>query len=123
MQYDVEVVAEELMLTADDLKEIFEYYFEDAVELIASCYKANSELDYITLTKKIHALKGSSMNLRMHEIAVMVIKLQSSANKEDGAEITLHLSKIENKLVLLKEEICVFYNNLYEKRRGSNAFF
>ena len=110
MQYDIEVAAEELMLTLDDLKEIFDIYFIDAIELIASCYTANSVCDYSTVAKKVHALKGSSMNLRMHEIAEMVIELQSLANKKDSADIALYLPKIEDTLILLKEEISVFYN-------------
>jgi len=110
MKYDVEVAADELMLTTEELKEIFEYYFDDAVECVASCYTANSKRDYITVAKKIHALKGASMNLRMDEIIGMAIELESLANQEEKAEITQYLPKIGDKLEILKDEIYAFYN-------------
>ena len=75
MKYDVVATADELMLTTDELKDIFMLYFDEAAQFIASCYTANSEHDYITMAKKIHALKGASMNLRMHDITAMAIEL------------------------------------------------
>jgi len=111
MKYDVDVAADELMLTAEELKEVFECYFDDAVELMASCYTANREADYTLMAKKVHALKGASMSLRMHDIAAMVIELESLAHKEEGEKISRYLPEIENALDILKKEIDAFYNN------------
>ena len=115
MKYDIEIAANELMLTAEELKEIFQFYFEDAVELMASCYIANKEKNYIIMSKKIHALKGSSMSLRMDELAVMIIELESLANKEKGEEIARYLPKIEKALDKLKKEIDAFYNDTTDR--------
>jgi len=115
MKYDVQAAADDLMLTTDELKEIFKCYFDETVEIIANAYTANLDCDYITVAKEMHALKGSSMNFRMHEMGVMAIELGNLAEKEEGIEISLYLSKIENELEILKKEIYAFYNDVTDE--------
>ena len=46
INYDVVAVADELMLTTEELEEIFNLYFEDSARIVTTCQAAMGSRDY-----------------------------------------------------------------------------
>ena len=82
MSFTVESSARDLMLEPEDLKEIFEAFFEDAVVVLAEAEEASQNDDTATFCKRMHSLKGSALNLRMDVLG----ELAKQAEK-DGASV------------------------------------
>lgn len=107
--YDVEAVADELMLTTEELKEIFGIYFEDTAILVAACQTAMGRADYNGVSKAMHALKGASLNLRMHNMGKLAADLESLAKREAETELPPYLLGIQDEINAIKANITAFY--------------
>lgn len=79
MSFTIETTAKELMLEPDELKEIFEAFFEDAVDVMAQAEQAVKEDDMKAFAKRMHSLKGSALNLRMEVIGEIARKAEKEA--------------------------------------------
>lgn len=110
-KYDMEAAAEGVMLTIDELKEIYDIYFEDAVEQMQAAYVAVEQQDYIALGKVMHALKGSSSNLRMDTIAVLTSRMEEFAKTGRGAEVASYLPGIAEEIEGIKKQVYAFYED------------
>ncbi|MDR3564155.1 MAG: Hpt domain-containing protein [Negativicutes bacterium] len=108
-EYDVEAVADELGLTAADLREAFELYFEDAFEIIRACGAALEIPDYDAAAKAMHALKGLSNNYRIRDIGAAALGLETLAKTGRGAEMARYLPGIQGELATIREQIRSFY--------------
>jgi len=111
MEYDVSIVAAELMLTKEELREVLDIYFQDAKELVADCYCANQRKDYSEIAQRIHALKGSSLNLRMDNIADMALEIEQLAS-QTRRDIADDLSRVERAIIGLEKNIYGFYEGI-----------
>lgn len=109
MSYDVKEVAEEFMLSPEELFEIFETFFIESNDILEKCTKAIVVEDYELLKKLFHAFKGSAANLRMNKINELLIDLEVGAKKSDKELIILGLSKVQEEALLVKYQITKFY--------------
>lgn len=109
LQYDVEKIADELMFTTSELKEILDIYFEEAIELLQECHSALDRQDYAAVGKIIHALKGSSSNLRITTVTEIATELEQMAISGEKAPLFHYLPIIQDKIAILKEHIDVYY--------------
>jgi len=111
IEYDVEGIASELMLTTSELKEVLDVYFEECENLRPDCLVAMGNQNYKALRKIAHGFKGSSANLRMGKIVAIAAVLEQQAISESREEITLSLAILEQKIVKIKECIDIFYTD------------
>lgn len=112
MTFDVQAAADELLLTPEDLQSIFQLYFEDAHELLQAAQAAVRIADYPALAKAMHALKGSSVNLRFADTAQLAATLETAAKQGVPAAPTEVLAEIERLLVHNQQTVDNFYQAL-----------
>ncbi len=98
MSYDFDKIAEELTVERGDLLNVLGIFFEEAETLITEAEAAYAKVDWAILAEKLHALKGSSANLRLEKLNSLTVKL------EEGAK-TKKTRVIDNLLPMLKTEI------------------
>lgn len=111
IDYDIEAVASELMFTADELQEIYEIYFDEAIHLLPDCHAVLEKQDYMKFAQIMHGFKGASSNLRMTKIAGLAETLEKKAKAGGGAEMALALPEIQAEIDALKEYVEDFYAN------------
>jgi len=114
IDYDVEAIADELMLTTEELKEIFSVYFEDASILLIACQAAIGRGDFDGVSKTMHTLKGSSLNLRMHNMSTLAADLEDFGKKAEETEFSPYLLKIQSEVDATKAHITAFYASMYK---------
>lgn len=85
------------MLEPEDIQEIYTAFFEDAGPLLAAGRAALQDDDRTLLGRKMHALKGAALNLRMDEAG----HLAEQAEKNTGRSI----SELEEILELIQLEL------------------
>jgi HPt (histidine-containing phosphotransfer) domain-containing protein len=98
MSYDFDKIAAELTVERGDLLSVLGIFFDEAETLIAQAEAAYANSDWTVLAEKLHALKGSSANLRLEKLNSLTVKL------EDGAK-TKKTRVVDNLLPMLKTEI------------------
>lgn len=111
LAYSIEEVATELMFTTDELREIYEIYIEEAIQLLPDCYGALAREDYIEFSQIMHGFKGASANLRMKKIVEIAEELEQKGKKGGGAEMALELPKIQKEIDIMKAYIIDFYGD------------
>ncbi len=108
-EYNIITVAEELMFTTDEYKEIVDIYFEEMDILLASCQSALESMDYVTVGQVMHAIKGASSNLRINKITEFAAESEKIVKQGGGAEVAPYLAKLTAELALFKEYIEKFF--------------
>ena len=98
MGYDFDQIAAELTVERGDLLSVLSIFFTEAEELIQQAETAYGQGDWPLLALKLHAIKGSSANLRLEKLNSLTVKL------EDGAK-NKKTRVIDNLLPMLKKEI------------------
>jgi len=114
LQYDVEKIADELMFTTSELKEILDIYFEEAIELLQECHSALDRQDYAAVGKIIHALKGSSSNLRITTVTEIATEFEEFVRSGERTRLSHYLPIIQDKIASLKEHIDAYYADVIE---------
>lgn len=109
VKYNVEVVAEELMLTISELRGVLDLYFDEAAELSAACDIAVGKQDYSAVAQIMHGLKGSSLNLRMEKIAKIAAEVENFAKAGGGPEMVPTLTRIQAEISVIKGQVYAFY--------------
>ena len=109
MDYNINEVANDLMVEPDDLREVYEAYFIESAEIISEIKTALEDNDSIKLKKMFHSLKGSSANLRMDVVADLARNMEQSAGKNNLDTIRLQMSRVENEISELQQGIRNFY--------------
>lgn len=109
VEYDVEEIASELMLTTSELREVFDLYFEDAATLLPDCQQVMDNQDYKSLRQIMHGFKGASANLRMDKLTDLAadLEIQAAAEREEG--ISLSLERVQEEINAIKEYLDAFY--------------
>ena len=109
INYDVEAIADELLLTTEELKEVFSFYFEDAERLVTDCQAAIARTDYNEIGKVMHALKGASLNLRMQSLGKLAADVEGLAKQKAETALPAYLPKIKSEIAVIKAQISTFY--------------
>lgn len=107
--YDINMIAEELMFTIEEYKEIAEIYFEEMDSLLAECQSAIQSEDYIAAGKIMHGIKGASANLRMDDIAGLAGEGEKIVKQGGGVEVVPYLPKLQEEIALIKECVEQFF--------------
>lgn len=111
IDYNIEEVATELMFTTDELREIFEIYFDEAIHLLPDCHAALANQDYMKFSQIMHGFKGASSNLRMTELADLAEALEKRGKTGGGAEMALELPEIQAAIDAVKKYVDDFYGD------------
>jgi len=109
IEYDVTAVAEELMLDAAELQEIYEQFFDDAQDLLAVCKQCVNEQKNTDLAQALHNLKGVANNLRMKKIGGLATEFEKLIITGKGAQVEPYLTELHSAIGAMKEYITTFY--------------
>lgn len=109
MHYSIEEAAEGLMLSPEDLWDVFEAFFEEAQESLVECEQAISKVDSSALKRLFHDIKGSASNLLMNDIAKITKSLEDEAEKGDIQKIQKGYPALVNALEIRKERVRQYY--------------
>ena len=110
--YDVAAVADDLLLTPEELKEVFSLYFKDTELIVNNCKNAMARADYNEVGKNMHALKGASLNLRMQQLGKLTAELEILSKKQVGPELPGYLAEIQSEMIAVKAQVSLFYAKL-----------
>ena len=108
MSYSVKLFTNELMLNPADAREIFDAFFEDALPLLQDGKKAMQEGDRQLLSRKMHTLKGSALNLRMDELGKLAARAEKELSLSDS-ELAGILDAVQIELKEVERAVCAFY--------------
>lgn len=109
MQYDIKAAADELMLSVNDLKEIYDLYFIDSAEMVRKCEEALKGKDHEAAAKSMHALKGASSNLRIEKLTGLAREAEEAIKNGRTEKGSDYLRDIRRELNLLEIHIGTFY--------------
>lgn len=107
--FTVESSARELMLEPEDLKEIFEAFFEDAAVVVAEAEEASRKSDTETFRRRMHSLKGSALNLRMDVLGELAQKAEKDGAMVGETQRGDWLSAISTEVTAAKEIVNRYY--------------
>lgn len=110
MSYSVTQMAEELMLDPADVREIFDMFFEDAHPLLQEGISALQRGDRQLLSRKMHALKGSALNLRMDRLGNLAAQAEKNETLAVNALVEL-LTAIQTELEAVEACVNEFYRD------------
>lgn len=111
IKYDVKATADELMLNVEELKEVFDLYFDEATNILSVCKTSANQQEYAEMAKALHSLKGSSNNLRLTEIAELAASLENLIVTGDQTQIKQRLDSLFAKITMMKEHISDYYRH------------
>lgn len=114
INYDIEFIASELLLTTSELREVLDFYFEEATDRLPECHELINNQNYVELAEIMHALKGSSVNLRMDNISNLAATLERQAKLESSENLDVILGKIQIEIWALKEHIDAYYAKIIQ---------
>lgn len=103
MHYDIAMVAKEIMIEPEDLQEILEIYIQDAGNILSQCEKEYAAQNAGALAKLFHALKGSSLNLRLNNIGSLAAQLEKETKEGQFANVDIFLQEIKKEILSLQE--------------------
>lgn len=111
MEYDVAKEANGMLLEPEELREIFELYFENAQELFDKLHNAKQTKNFTAIAELAHEFKGASLNLNLRQAAefskyLEVLAKQSTANGMDSA-----LDRLEKEIAARQQDVENFYRN------------
>ena len=108
MSYSVTLMTDELMLEPSEAREIFDAFFEDAYPLLQEGKAALQAGDGKLLSRKMHTLKGSALNLRMEDLGSMAAQAEKQEELSEPELMEL-LAAIEVELAAVEKNITAFY--------------
>ena len=108
MSYSVKLMTDDLMLEPEEAKEIFDAFFEDAYPLLQEGIAAMQEGDRKASSRKMHALKGSAMNLRMEVLGTLAAQAEKNEALSE-AELAEIFSALQVELKAVDESVSAFY--------------
>ena len=109
IEYDIEAVASELLFTTDELREIYEIYFDEAIHFLPDSHAALEQQDYVKFAQIMHGFKGASSNLRMTKLTDLAESLEKQAKAGGGAEMALALPGLQEEIDIVKKYVDDFY--------------
>jgi len=108
MPYSVKRFTDELMLDPADAREIFDAFFEDALPLLQEGKKAMQEGDRQLLSRKMHTLKGSALNLRMDGLGNLAARAEKGSSLS-ASELAGILEAVQIELEEVEASVRTFY--------------
>jgi len=111
-EYNITIVAEELMFTIDEYKEIADIFFEEMDMLLEGCHGSLQNGDYIAVGKVMHAIKGASANLRLDTISQLAAEAEQIVKQGGGQEIAPYVPKIQEEIAAFKGKIENFFSKI-----------
>ena len=109
MVYDVKAVAEELMLGTEDLRSIFQQFFDDTRIELEKCKELTDTSDFDTLLKIAHSIKGVASNLRMTLLSDVARSFETCAKDQNRGEINNELKMMCNTFISIQDQVRSFY--------------
>ncbi|WP_027363895.1 Hpt domain-containing protein [Desulfotruncus alcoholivorax] len=91
MVYKVPDAAADIMVDPEDLKEVYEIYFDESRKNLSACCAALAKGDWKGVAKLAHAVKGASSNLRIHSIRYLaeLLELHAKSGKTEAISVLL----------------------------------
>lgn len=111
MDYQVRLVADELLVSPEDLKEVYDSFFPETMDILAECESALQAANANLLRQRFHALKGSTANLRMNNMSALAKSLEIFALAADMDAIARELPSFRQRFELIKEQVETFYKS------------
>lgn len=116
MTYSVQSVADDFMLEAEELKMIFETFFEDIdiklkrAEIVLANLSNEPDQEFQELMEIFHAIKGAAYNLRMNEIGDLSYSLETAAKAKDSQSFSPQINELKRAVNQIAIEIKVFFS-------------
>ena len=103
--YDIKKTASDLMIEPDELTEILEIFFRDALDALSECDRAIESPDPGALGKQLHTLKGSSSNFRMESLRVLAAQMEAAARSGNLKAVSSLLPAFRKELHSIQEQV------------------
>jgi HPt (histidine-containing phosphotransfer) domain-containing protein len=108
--YDVNRVAQELGLEPEDLKDVYDIYFEETAEALEKCEHALQAKEEEELGKLFHGLKGAANNLRLEAMGNMAKSGEERSKERAFAQIVDLLTGLRQEMAVMRQQVEAFYN-------------
>ncbi|NLC07051.1 MAG: Hpt domain-containing protein [Syntrophomonadaceae bacterium] len=110
MSYDLSKVVAELMLEPEDLLEVYQSFFRETRQNLVNCHKALATANYDTLPGIFHSIKGSALNLRMTELAELILEMENLCKKGDLRQLVQRIPNLEQKVTSIESSVIRYYS-------------
>lgn len=116
MTYSVLSVADDFMLEPEELKSIFDTFFDDLeiklqqAEIIVSDLTAAPDQKFQELMGIFHAIKGAAYNLRMNDIGDLSYRLETAAKAKESLGLSSQIDELKKMVKQIEVDIKVFYS-------------
>lgn len=108
-EYSIQTVAEELGLEPEDLKDIYDSYFEETREMLGQWRELWEKSDTEQLAKLFHGMKGASNNLRMDELGELAKEAEGLCKAKTPEAIPSLMEPFEREFAELEAFVQEFY--------------
>jgi hypothetical protein len=112
MYYDIQTVAESMMLEPSDIETILYDFFTEAKQLLLQSKKALFVSDFIQVQSFMHTLKGASLNFGMDELHHVIAHIELLAKEEQMTLIPAQLMVLYNMLSAYETATKKYYESL-----------
>jgi len=85
IDFDIEFLAEELMLEKEQVLYLLDVYKKRMHESLKELHQAIEDKDYKVITHIAHSIKGSSANFRIDKIVEMAYSIEKASYEEDNS--------------------------------------
>ncbi|MGI6648095.1 MAG: Hpt domain-containing protein [Bacillota bacterium] len=110
MSYDLSRVVAELMLEPEELLEVYQSFFRETRQNLVNCHKALATANHDTLPGIFHSIKGSALNLRMTELAELLLEMENLYNKGNLREVAQRIPDLEQKVRSIESSVIRYYS-------------
>ena len=112
IEKDIEITKQEQGFDEEFMKELIKMFINSTKESILNIRNALPKVDFKTIQREAHSIKGAARSLNFNSIGELAYQLEIKAKeKDDSFDYETHLTQIEEKL----RNVINFFRIKYEK--------
>lgn len=109
-RYDIDSLLEELEISHEETRELFEVYFTEMDECIESMYELIAKKEWIKLQKVVHNVKGISINLGVTDVFDKAVYFDFLMKTNNITDADLYIKEITELYNTAKNDIQSYFN-------------
>ena len=109
MNYDFNIISENLHLTIEDVEEVMELFISEYSSKRFIIIKNIENNDLKSLISIFHTFKGATRNIQLFDIGELFYKMESCAKNGDEESIKISLLEMDDLVSNVKKNLVDFF--------------
>lgn len=109
IRYSISEFQEALGMSIEGIADLFENYFKEMAIEIRKMHEYLAEGDWYMLQRVVHAIKGVSANLRVHDVYEGAVELDDNLKKKSYEDVPKYVENIEKMILNAEAEVRAYF--------------